>query len=335
MVTINIIDAGYGDCLLLDFIHTKILIDCGPKNFKIRKSVLSSLKTLVGEDGKLDIAIVTHNDDDHIGGFKYLIDENVEISKIIFNSVEDIPDILKNTEKQISFPQDNELRLKILKDKDITPIFLYRGSEPLQLHHIKIIPLTPTNEILKNIYKFYNSKILNNESAQKQISSSIESEITLGEALKKVRENKDRFEKDPSITNKSSISFIIESNNFTGLFLGDAHAEDILEGLKISGYINKKFNVVKLSHHGSHRNTSSELLEAIGKTEYIICANKTKHNHPNNVTLARILNYNPNPTFHLSSDSSTLTQNIEACVALGFKPTITIPKSGINKLTYE
>lgn len=80
MLKIHVIDAAHGDCILLDFEHTKILIDCGPfKPFLTRRNVRNNLKNLIGSEQKIDLAIVTHNDDDHIGGFESLIDEGVKL----------------------------------------------------------------------------------------------------------------------------------------------------------------------------------------------------------------------------------------------------------------
>ncbi|EDH9033372.1 hypothetical protein CCO98_24045, partial [Salmonella enterica] len=86
MPIINVLDAGHGDCILLDFIHTLILIDSGPKTFLIRRNVIEKLKELL-HDRAIDIAIVTHNDDDHIGGYKYVISSGIKIEKFIFNSL--------------------------------------------------------------------------------------------------------------------------------------------------------------------------------------------------------------------------------------------------------
>ena len=103
MLKIHVIDAAHGDCIFLDFESTKILIDCGPyKPFLTRRNVHNNLKQLLGPEQKIDLAIVTHNDDDHIGGFESLIDGGVKLETIIFNSLQDIPDIIKNSQKQIS-----------------------------------------------------------------------------------------------------------------------------------------------------------------------------------------------------------------------------------------
>lgn len=106
--------------------------------------------------------------------------------------------------------------------------------------------------------------------------------------------------------------------------------------MKIAGFEKHKFDVVKLSHHGSERNTSTELLELIGESEYILCANnETNNNHPNNVTLARILSLDHNPDIHLSSNSSNLLAKIEECKNLNFDINETYPTDGVNTIHYE
>lgn len=334
---VNVIDAGHGDCILLKFGHTNILIDCGPKNFKIRNRVLTTIKSLLGTEGKIDIAIVTHNDDDHIGGFEFLIDDKVKVDKIIFNSLEDIPNIIKNRQLQISYTQDNELRKKLLTEREIEIASLTRESASIVHNDIKITAITPTLEILEKMHRDYISEEKRKENRkQKQISSSRTDEITIEEALAKIRSNQDIFEKDRSITNKSSIGIIIEYLGFKGLFLGDAHAEDAIEGLKGMGIENCKFDAVKISHHGSEKNTNAELLELIGKTEYILCADKmTKNNHPNNITLTRILNYDDKPSIHFSSNNRSLSDTMSKCRSLGFQIKDTYPSANVNKIYYE
>ena len=86
MTAVYVLDAGHGDCILLDFEHTLILIDSGPKTFLIRRNVIEKLKDLLNER-TIDIAIVTHNDDDHIGGYEYVISSGIKIEKFIFNSL--------------------------------------------------------------------------------------------------------------------------------------------------------------------------------------------------------------------------------------------------------
>ncbi|MDV2440561.1 MBL fold metallo-hydrolase [Acinetobacter gerneri] len=337
MLKIHVIDATHGDCLLLDFDHSKILIDCGPKSFKARRDVLANIEKILGENSVIDIAIVTHNDDDHIGGFEFLIDTSIKINTIVFNSLQDIPDIIKNSQKQISYNQDNALKQRLLAERGIKTLCLTRDSSPLIINDITLTAITPTAEALECMLNDANVQKEREEKKrrQKQISSSKTEEIKPEEALQKIQSGQDVFVKDPSITNKSSIGLVIQYGSFSGLFLGDAHAKDVIEGLNILGFNNHQFDVVKISHHGSERNTNIELLSLLGKTDYILCANNEKHYHPNNMTLARILTLDNPPTIHLSSNNPSLLEKINAFKKLGFSINESYPTNGVNTLCYE
>ena len=265
MLKIHVIDATHGDCLLLDFDHSKILIDCGPKSFKARRDVLANIEKILGENSVIDIAIVTHNDDDHIGGFEFLLDTSIKINTIVFNSLQDIPDIIKNSQKQISYNQDNALKQRLLAERGIKTLCLTRDSSPLIINDITLTAITPTAEALECMLNDANVQKEREEKKrrQKQISSSKTEEIKPKEALQKIQSGQDVFVKDPSITNKSSIGLVIQYGSFSGLFLGDAHAEDVIEGLNILGFNNHQFDVVKISHHGSERNTNIESLSIL------------------------------------------------------------------------
>lgn len=337
MLKIHVIDATHGDCLLLDFDHSKILIDCGPKSFKARRDVLANIEKILGENSVIDIAIVTHNDDDHIGGFEFLLDTSIKINTIVFNSLQDIPDIIKNSQKQISYNQDNALKQRLLAERGIKTLCLTRDSSPLIINDITLTAITPTAEALECMLNDANAQKEREEKKrrQKQISSSKTEEIKPKEALQKIQSGQDVFVKDPSITNKSSIGLVIQYGSFSGLFLGDAHAEDVIEGLNILGFNNHQFDVVKISHHGSERNTNIESLSLLGKTDYILCANNEKHYHPNNMTLARILSLDNTPTIHLSSNNPSLLEKINDFKKLGFSINESYPTNGVNTLCYE
>ena len=108
--------------------------------------------------------------------------------------------------------------------------------------------------------------------------------------LMKIKE--ESYEPDGSATNGSSISFALESEGKKILFLGDAHAETIVESLKtLYGENNKPyhFDAVKLSHHGSYNNNSPELLSIIYTDKWLVSTNGDKYNHPDITTLAHII----------------------------------------------
>lgn len=99
------------------------------------------------------------------------------------------------------------------------------------------------------------------------------------------------YKPDDSPTNRSSIATIIELDGARILMLADAWAEDIIKSLK---KLQEKghsmiFDAIKISHHGSYRNTSPELLELIDSPIYFISSNGKKHGHPNIETLIAII----------------------------------------------
>lgn len=97
-------------------------------------------------------------------------------------------------------------------------------------------------------------------------------------------------EKDKSPTNGSSIAFILEYKDFKILFLGDAHEDIIYErlsDLKIKGY-DLKFDLIKVSHHGSNKNISNRLLQIIECEKFLILTDGSHHKHPDLSTVAKI-----------------------------------------------
>ncbi|MDN6868449.1 MBL fold metallo-hydrolase [Aeromonas caviae] len=324
---IDIIDAGHGDCLLVTCGESIILVDSGPESFRIRRQLTKSIKRIL--NGKpINIAIVTHNDDDHIGGYKYLMADGVVIQKFIFNSLDLIEEIIKKdtNNKKISFRQDRELQKSLCILGIDVQTFQYEDS-PLTFNDITLTALTPNNDILERLNEKAKKKQHN-----KKISVTSRIEKSICESLLDLKNNNDFFIEDTSITNRSSISFILTYEKYNVLFLGDSHPSDIIQALKSKDLPNISFNAVKLSHHASEKNTNSELLKLIGNTDYIICADKSRHNHPNNKTICRIINFNKNAKIHMSSKNELITTMYDQCVVQGYKVSITYPENGVNRV---
>lgn len=101
-----------------------------------------------------------------------------------------------------------------------------------------------------------------------------------------------KFTEDESTSNGSSISFVIEYGDKKLLFLGDSHPSLIVQNIK--KYYSKnssqiKFDLIKLSHHGSFANNSPELLNLIDSENYIVSTDGKTFDHPDFETLAWIL----------------------------------------------
>ncbi len=86
------------------------------------------------------------------------------------------------------------------------------------------------------------------------------------------------FVPDNSVTNGSSISFVLEIEGCRILFLGDSWAEDTTAALAGNGM--QFFDAIKVAHHGSVRNTSVELLNLVDSPHFFISTNGEGHKHP-------------------------------------------------------
>lgn len=96
---------------------------------------------------------------------------------------------------------------------------------------------------------------------------------------------------DTSDANGSSIALVLTAGQDRVLLLGDAWAEDVLDELtrRHPGTQQLMFSAVKIAHHGSHYNTSPELLALVDAPCYLISTNGGRHGHPDFEVLAAIV----------------------------------------------
>ncbi len=96
---------------------------------------------------------------------------------------------------------------------------------------------------------------------------------------------------DTSPTNGSSISLVFEADGKRLLMLADAWAEDVIQSLQEmeAKGVSMLFDAIKISHHGSYRNTSPELLKMIDAPIYFISTDGSKHDHPDDAVLNAIV----------------------------------------------
>lgn len=118
------------------------------------------------------------------------------------------------------------------------------------------------------------------------------------------------YQPDNSTTNASSISLIIQAGPVRLLFLGDAHAEDSENALAETATSDSPitFDAVKLSHHGSFRNTSPSLLRLIDSATFLVSSNGERHNHPDPEVLRAVVDrpstFSRNMHFNFSTTAS-------------------------------
>ena len=98
---------------------------------------------------------------------------------------------------------------------------------------------------------------------------------------------------DRSAANGSSIAFILEYDDKRVLFGADAHAPVLTEALKRYakqvGEARPRIDLVKLSHHGSNANLSTAMLALIDCRRFLISTNGDNFAHPDDAAIAKVI----------------------------------------------
>lgn len=303
---IEMIPAFWGDCILISFqdvnkIKRNILIDGGISR-TYHRGLKRRLEQIVENKESIDLLIISHIDDDHIGGIIKLFEDSdfnkQFIKRVWFNSHENIykkyGNIVDNTEIVIVDNKNLQTSANqaVTLEKELRKLNCWEGDvievcdkfKEYNFFNLKLTVLTPDFDTLCKLDK----KIVD------ELGEDLYTASESNDYSKSLEElSKNNFKEDCSITNKSSISLIIEDEmELKYLFLGDAHPTDIVCSLKKLGYCknNKlKLEYMKLSHHASKKNLNYELLDIVDCSKYIVSTNGNHANLPNKETFARIL----------------------------------------------
>lgn len=190
---------------------------------------------------------------------------------------------------------DNKRTIKI--DKDIIIHLLAPNNDKLEklkkywlreLRKKKYDFKLTDDALFDDAYEFY---LMNEGSNNADFTENKEISLKVEENdLKEFLNNNESIDTSP--TNGSSISFIIEYKGKKMLFLGDSHPQLIrteLKKLLKDGEEKLLFDLIKISHHGSHRNINKALLEIIDSQVFLISTNGETHKHPHKETIAKIV----------------------------------------------
>ncbi|MEW4451268.1 AVAST type 1 anti-phage system MBL fold metallo-hydrolase Avs1a [Bremerella sp. JC817] len=137
------------------------------------------------------------------------------------------------------------------------------------------------SEVFEDAFEFMCSFESVDENVSEEISSIDENAATLS----------DVYTPDDAITNGSSIAFVLAMGMTRILFLGDCWAEDAVSGIsdEFSESFPIIFDAIKVSHHGSVRNTSPKLLSMIDSPRFLISTSGEQHGHPSLAVLKEIV----------------------------------------------
>lgn len=259
-VALSTIRSGKGDCIRLRFIGDSgvphnIIIDSGPTSSAGEFRGLISL--IQANDEQLEMLIITHYDDDHIGGILKVGDPGFQA--VYFNAY----DGMEEESTNLSAAQNQRLFHMLPTTKVHSSVL---AGDVFELDGARITIAAPDTDMLLRAKQKMKEKDV-------QFASATDWGMTLDELMVKPYPST-----DTSIANQASIVFTFEYDSHRFLFCGDSWAKNIPGG---------HFDMVKMPHHGSIRNISDDLLSRLEADVFLICADGTSH--PNKQTIAKLL----------------------------------------------
>ena len=294
MINIKFLPAENGDCILITTDKFNILIDGG-----MERTYYRSLKDKLEELKQIDLVILTHIDKDHIEGLIELFkDEDIrpKVKKVWFNSLAKLGELFddkyeeckeyatdNDSDKDVSYRQGESLE-SLLDGIDHELIYIEKQST-YTFEDLELQLLSPNKRDLKKLYKYWDD---DKQDREKKESKNTNDTVLTMDSIESLYKNK--FNNDTRRENKSSIAFNLKYQEKNYLFLSDANMSVVIESLtKIHGIEKLDAEFVKLSHHGSKKNTNQKLLDIINSHKFIISTNGDIYNHPDKEALSRII----------------------------------------------
>lgn len=304
---LRIFPAGDGDCFVCEFNvggkPFRLMVDGGVGSTFERhtKGYLNDLEDVI------DLAVVTHIDDDHIAGMIKILEDPVawkKIKSIWFNGYIHLP--TRAGAQSFSVGQGESLAKLIAKrqipwnehfghgavkiNDDGSPRVIELGA------NAKITILSPGLPQLTKLKRDWDAGLVKLEAKVQKKLEKKRVRQTFNSINVDALSEPCHYAQDTSSTNASSIAFLLEVDNCTILFAADALAEVICASWLTGKNGAKEIDVFKVSHHGSAKNTNQDLLRLFPAKKYVISTSGEVHSLPDNATLARIVTQGgPNP----------------------------------------
>jgi beta-lactamase superfamily II metal-dependent hydrolase len=322
MFRIEMLEAAEGDSLWVEYGEAaspeRLVIDAG------RKDTYRELRDrLVALDRPVELFVMTHVDDDHIFGALPLFgDTGIDRTKfndIWYNGYTHLDStIARRPPEDLLGPMNGEIFAALLLkgkyawneafDHGATIVVPASGDLPsVQLAgDMKLTLLSPSWESLAALKRFWERELEDLEPGDAEGAleifanrPSLQPDVLGG--LLDVDDLLERpYASDKKEPNGSSIAFLAEHDGRAVLFTGDAHPpilERAIERLLAErDQPLLKLDALKVSHHGSKNNTSTKLLELLDCRRFLFSTNGTRHKHPDQEAIARIINRNHEST---------------------------------------
>ena len=321
---IRVLPARQGDALWIRWGDGhQMLVDLGTE--ETGRAIADRLLALPEEERAFDLLVITHVDGDHIGGaMSALADRDdpvpgLRFDDVWFNGWEHLHGLtVPRPEDRGGLegmgPAQGERLTSWLRDQrwneafDRGPAVRPDGAPPVRElpGGLRLTLLGPTQDdlaALRPTWKAEVEKALEKgslEEASPGLGPGGGRLESFGSTVRPVLDTRTDLEllaetataKDGSRANGASIVLLLEHEGRRVLLTGDAFGADVVAGLRVldpDGPV--PVDVVKLPHHGSSKNVTRELVEAVESPYWLVSTDGTTFHHPDAIAIARVLRY--------------------------------------------
>jgi beta-lactamase superfamily II metal-dependent hydrolase len=307
VIRIAMLPAADGDCILVDTEGAhgrhRMLIDGG------RSNTAAQFLTPAIQGRRIDLAVLTHFDADHIEGLLDLLGQaqHPEVGEVWFNGWRQLQEA-RDRRKRRTRVENDEPVLNALQGRTFGQLIAQQGHpwnvafgggpaltpDEGELPRVKLgsgatlVLLGPSVEKLVLVSKIWERECL---------AFGLKPEEFLGKifrppTLATIRDRATMLDvADDKPANGSSIVFVLEHEKRRILFGADAHPDDLGRALRRyqPGPGRIYFDAVKVPHHGAARNCTSQLIDLIESPRWLISTTGARHKHPDPEAICRII----------------------------------------------
>jgi beta-lactamase superfamily II metal-dependent hydrolase len=347
---IKFFNAGCGDGIQIRFkgddeLFHNILIDGGTEKGTVYEQTLQiAIEQIIDRKEIIDLWIITHIDDDHIGGILRLINDDRIFKRLDFSKTKIWYNFSKwdfdtgiRSSKLKSVRQGIRLR-EFFSKYALLNEYITDELGTINFYGVKLTILSPNGEKLKQMiakWEKEETKIYKKRASERKVSKPSDYKTKIADF------DVSSFVEDGSEENGSSIAMLVSFNGNNFLFLADSHPTVIVQSLINLGYLpNEKqleLEYLQIAHHGSKSNTNDKLLNLIRCSRFVISADGlNKNNLPNKLTFARIMKRNKGRhlQFYITQKNRVTTSIFDVDGEME-NVSIFYPESETNYLTFN
>ena len=294
MLALDVVQAAFGDCLVVRYVTSRttrtLLIDGGPSG-TYPKHLRPWLMGLAPQVKRIDVAVLSHIDNDHVKGLLDLFAELHETAGPMpvgelwhnaFSVSAGGADIAPRIREALATAGDGAMGMKTLAGTLMgvgegdalrasavalgVPINARFGGEPiladgsstLRIDGLRIDVIGPSTVTLEKLRREWVRWL------ERHGRDVADGGVAAGVAA------------DSSIPNLSSIVLLVRAARRSILLTGDGRGEHVVEGLHERGLLEPggtfHVDVLKVPHHGSARNASEAFFRTVLADRYVISA---------------------------------------------------------------